>query len=61
MTNIPLCTSCPHLQTTERRDFHPAAPEHRCGKANEWIGFVAVRPGWCPLLELNKTQMELLP
>lgn len=52
MTPLPLCGTCPHLLTVNRSDFYPERPQYFCEALDgKVIGFVAVRPEWCPILE----------
>lgn len=55
MTEPTLCRRCEHLYHIIRTDFYPTCAEYFCCRYEdpELIGFVAVKPEWCPL-ELEK-------
>lgn len=42
------CDSCPHLRTSERREFMPVVIDHWCLHGEkEWLGFSPQRSGDC--------------
>lgn len=55
------CGQCKYLYHVIRADFYPACPEYFCCKYDpELIGFVAVKPEWCPLEQEKPPPMHYL-